>query len=153
MASLKTTPTGVHAVIKPKAASAVPLDDSYTNQVAGLNQQLASYTANYGVNRSRVGENRVLTRQGLDINKTNDLHDLLAGFAGRGMINSSSYGYDLGDTNRQYQRRYGDIDRSTTQQTADLDRQLADFRATVSNSKATARSDAIARRAAQYGTL
>lgn len=176
---IRTSPTGVHQVagklpgtgwtplahtpspfrrVKPVAArpstgQGEVLDSSYNNQIAGLNQQVSQYSANAGINRSRIAENRILTLDQMNRGQQGDLKNLLSGFAGRGMARSSEYGFEQADTNRDFSRRTADVNRSATQSTADLDRQLADFKSTVGNARATARSDAIARKAARYGSF
>jgi hypothetical protein len=135
-----------------KSLNDIPLDDAYSAGTQGLDNQLSQYLANYGINTSRTKDNLAEQEHYLGQAQTDDLRGLLNSYAGRGVVNSSSYGYQFGDTERQYGDRRASIEKQSAASLADLARQLSDFKQNIATNKDQLKAEAIARRAATYGS-
>lgn len=156
----------------PSEADYLKGDASYQAQVAALAKALSDYSADDTAQRTKYNTDY---REGLrqlgwtpDDPKTavnegawnwtdeltasgranqNQLND----FASRGMLQSSAYAQAQNDLQRSFNDQLGTVDRARNDFLSQRDRDLAAYKNENTGAGQTARAEALARRAAQYG--
>ena len=126
-------------------------DASYQNQLRTFAQALAEFQA--GQKRSTASDNtswQGATRQ-LGEQKTKDLAGIMNDFASRGMLKSGLYGQGIADYQKTYQNNLNDLNTGHSNALRDLGTANVNFQKDQAIQSAQARSDAAARRAAQFG--
>jgi len=126
-------------------------DANYQNQLRAFAQALAEFQA--GQTRTTAQDNtswQGATRQ-LGEQRTHDLSDIMNDFASRGMLKSGLYGQHVADYGRTYQNNLNDLNTGHSNALRDLSTANTNFQKDQAIQAAQARSDAAARRAAQFG--
>jgi hypothetical protein len=142
-------------IAKPPKAPALDTwlksDASYQNQLRTFAQALAEFQA--GQTRTTASDNtswQGATRQ-LGDQKTKDLAGIMNDFASRGMLKSGLYGQNVADYTKTYQNNLNDLNTGHSNALRDLGTANVNFQKDQAIQSAQARSDAAARRAAQFG--
>lgn len=145
VASIKAPPK------PPGIGSFLAKDSGYQRQVAQLRQGLKGFEADYWRRRGDVrGESKTSTRA-LGQQRTQDLENIEADFAARGLQRSGLYGEAVGDYEKEYGERVSDLERRLKQALSQLGGERTQYRSKYKLSKQEAREAAAERRAAKYG--
>src|SRR5712664_54534 len=126
-------------------------DAAYQNQLRTFAQALAEFQS--GQQRTTASDNnswRGATRQ-LGDQKVKDLAGIMNDFASRGMLKSGLYGQGIADYQKTYQNNLNDLNTGHSNALRDLSTANVNFQKDQAIQSAQARSDAAARRAAQFG--
>lgn len=126
-------------------------DTTYQDQLAQLRKAYTDYVANQNLSRTNYQNQYGLNVRDLTKQRTQGLQDVTDDFASRGLSQSGLYGQAYADAQSEYDRRQTELDTARNAFLTDLAQQLSNFKGDQQTATTSAKQEAIARRAAQYG--
>jgi hypothetical protein len=145
--------TGQVSQVAPTIESFLGADTQYQSQLAALNKALADYQAQMGMQSNQYQTNYASNLNQLGTDRKVGMDDQMNDYTGRGLFHSGLFGKAAGDLSTQFDNRQSDLSRARADFLANLGLDFNNFRSQQNITSQQAKSDAISRRAAQYGTL
>jgi hypothetical protein len=126
-------------------------DTTYQQQLAEYQQEQDAYKQNYTNTNDQINQNESATARGMTNQAALDRQNQQYDFAGRGVLTSGVYAKALDQYNTQFQNNMGNLVQGQNQQLQASNTNYNNYQRQVLLQQNQARSDAIARRAAQLG--
>lgn len=134
----------------PNINSYLGTDSVYQQALSGGKRSLADYLSELGRRRGEATTQYNQTRASMERDRTQQLADLEAEFASRGLIQSGLYGEEQGRFQQQFTDQLNALGQQQTGLLADLLSQEKNYRRENDLAMQQAKQEALARRAAKY---
>lgn len=128
-------------------------DADYQSTMRDLQRALTDFKARQIVDKTRAGTEYGYAKRTEDLQKTQDLKNIMDDFAARGIVRSGVYAQRVGDYNTSFDTKRGELSRQYNNQLTDFATQLRDFQRQQSLQQDAAKQAAIRRRAAKLGKI
>lgn len=160
---VSTGPTGSYSArpVAPMAVNPGPIDinswlgtdTDYQNNIRNLQLALSNFNSDVTRRQGLVGTDFATNEHALEAQKVQDLKNLEADWAGRGLLRSGLYADAVGNYNTEWDQRASDLASSRDNALAQLLQEQQAFSTQQSLDTQAAREAAIRRRAASLGTV
>lgn len=135
----------------PSLADFLGSDSVYTQQMSALDKARADYLAQQGQAKTQYLTGYTGDLNQLNENRTEGLGNLENDFASRGLLRSGLYADDMAHMNKDFDTKQSNLEQAKANFIAQLAQDLTNFSGEQDITRTKAKSDAAARRAAQYG--
>lgn len=160
---VSTGPTGSYSArpVAPMQVNPGPIDvnawlgtdTDYQNNIRNLQLALSNFNADVTRRQGLVGTDFATNEHALEAQKVQDLKNLEADWAGRGLLRSGLYADAVGNYNTEWDQRASDLASSRDNALAQLLQEQQAFSTQQALDTQAAREAAIRRRAASLGTV
>lgn len=126
-------------------------DTTYNDQISQLQKQLEQFRSSNANQQGMVNQDFTTALDKMNKQRTQDTGSMTSDFGSRGLLNSGLFTKSLGDYNNNWLSQQSELGTSQQRSLSQLLEDLANMQTENSSAVASAKQDAIRRRAQKYG--